>query len=226
MRNLNLSLALAGLLGFSAAPAHASFIEANVAAGYTTLAMEDLNTALKGTNSLSHTPINSGFYLSGDVGVSVLPFLKFGPRVAFISAVQGQNSHAGTPNNSASTVDAHLVPMELGLSADLGAPLTGISLRAGLWGGYGLANVAVSTKNSNGVVTGNLYQGGGFTAELLAAVRYSILPTLSLSLETGYRMANIAKVSDGANELKKNATDALPIDFSGVNFGGGVSFSF
>jgi hypothetical protein len=86
----------------------------------------------------------------------------------------------------------------------------------------------MTTANTGGgSTTTNLYQGSAFTAEVLGAARYSILPFLSLSLEAGYRLANVSKMQDTAGKsLKKNATDDMAIDFSGANLGGGLVFSF
>lgn len=215
--------ALALILSLFASVPASAFFEANVAAGYTTLAMGELNELIEKASPTSNTQIKSGYYVSADAGVSLLPFLKLAPRVAYIAASQGKTSGATTET----TIDANLVPMELGLTADLGVPLSGFSARAGVWGGVGMATLATGTKTNGVLVNSSYYSGNAFTAEALAAARFSIMPFLSLSLEAGYRLANIAKMtsSDG-KDFKKNATDAASVDFSGANFGGGLTFSF
>lgn len=210
MRLSTLSLALAGLLSLVSVPAHA-FFEANVDAGYTTVAMGDLNDLITGS---SDTKFKDGFYISADAGISLLPFLKISPRVAYIQATQAK---IGT-----STLDASLVPMELGLTADVGAPGTGISIRAGLWGGYGMGML----KTEGSSVSNNLYQGGAFTGEILGSARYKFLPFLSLNLEAGYRLAKIDKMQDGAGKSLNTGSKDIAVDFSGMNLGGGVTFSF
>lgn len=220
MSRTALALALAG--AFFAAPAQA-FFEANVAAGYTTLAMGDINSAIDKSGGEAKTTVNSGFYLSADAGLSVAPFVKLAPRVSLVQASQGKFKTGA----SETTVDGYLVPLALGLATDLSLPMSGISARAGLWGGYGMATVGTGTK-TNGVLTNsNLLQGSAFTAEALAALRYGVLPFLSLSLEAGYRLANVGTLKDGAGKEWKDAADKpIGADFSGANIGGGLVFSF
>lgn len=223
MRKSLLTLALAVLAGFSATPAKA-FFEANISGGYTTLAMGDLNDSLKKYGTSSSTPVNSGYYIAADAGIAVFPFIKLVPRVEYVAANAGGLNDGSTD----STINMNLVPLELGLSSDVSLPLTGLSVRGGIWGGYGLATATEADKNiATGITVTDLYQGNAFTAEILGAVRYDIFPLTSLSLELGYRLANIAKLQDGAGrELKKNATDDMPLDFSGMNVGLGLSVGF
>lgn len=221
MRKRTLSLALAAVLSLAAVPAHA-FFEANLAGGYTTLAPSSLNDQISGTGSSAVTPINSGGYVALDAGISLLPFLKIDPRVSAVFAGQGKSTFGTT----AYTVDGNIVPLELGVSADLGAPMTGISIRAGAWAGYGMATVTVGSDNG-GVKGSTLYQGSAFTAELLGAARYSLAPFLSLSLEAGYRLANVTELTEvGGKAWKNSKNDNVGFDFSGANLGGGLVFSF
>lgn len=207
---------------FAAVPASA-FFEANVAGGYTTLAMGELNDLIAKASPANNTQIKSGFYVTADAGITLLPFLKLSPRVGLIAGSQGKT----TGLLSETTIDTMLFPMELGLAADISIPLSGLSARAGVWGGVGMATLATGTKTAGVLTNSAYYSGNGFTAEALAALRYSIVPFLSLSLEAGYRLANISKVADSnGKDLKKNATDAAAIDFSGANVGGGLTFSF
>jgi hypothetical protein len=225
MRKSLFSLALAAVLGLAAVPAKA-FFEANLTGGYTTLAMSDVNDILKGGPSsgvTSSTAINGGYYVALDAGIAVFPFLKLVPRVEYVAASQGVQQ-AGS---SKSTIDLNLVPLELGLAVDAGLPLTGLSVRGGVFGGYGMATSTVSYPFA-GVQVSNLYQGNGFTAEAVADLRYDIFPFTALVLDLGYRMANIAKMTDSAgSSLKKlNSSDELDYDFSGMNIGGGLNISF
>lgn len=221
MRKSVLTLALAVLAGFSATPAKA-FFEANVSGGYTTLAMGEINDRIKALGTTSSTPINSGYYVAADAGISVFPFIKLVPRVAFIQAADGVIKNPGYEN----TTSFNLVPLELGLSTDVSLPMTGLSVRAGVWGGYGMATALSSTKIFGATVT-NLYQGSGFVGEALAAIRYDIFPLTALSLELGYRMAAISKMQDSASATMKNVAgnDAVA-DYSGMNVGLGLSVGF
>jgi hypothetical protein len=222
MRKSLLTLALAVLAGFSASPAKA-FFEANISGGYTTLAMGEVNDRMSAVAGADVTKISSGYYVAADAGIAIFPFIKLVPRVEYVAANQGVVKTGG----SSYTIDTNLVPLELGLATDVSLPLTGLSVRAGVWGGYGMATV-MSANNFSGVTVTNLYQGNAFTAEALGAVRYDIFPLTSLSLELGYRLANIPKVTDSAgNTAKKaNGVDDLPFDYSGLNVGLGLSVGF
>jgi hypothetical protein len=222
MRKSFLTLALAVLTGFSATPAKA-FFEANVSGGYTTVAMGEVNDRMSAVTGADVTKISSGYYIAADAGISVFPFIKLVPRVEYIAANQGAVKTTG----SSTTIDTNLVPLELGLATDVSLPLTGLSVRGGVWGGYGMAT-AMTANTVSGVTITNLYQGNAFTAEVLGALRYDIIPLTSLSLELGYRMANIPKMTDSAGNTQKkaNGVDDLPFDYSGMNVGLGLSVGF
>lgn len=223
MRKSLLTLVMAALMSLAAVPAKA-FFEANLSGGYATLAMADLNDALSKSGTVSSTSINSGFYVALDAGIAIFPFLKLVPRVEYVQANAGIAKNLGTE----STVNANIVPLELGLAVDASLPLTGLSVRGGVWGGYGSATATISNKNiATGITTGTLYQGSGFVAEGLAAIRYDLVPMVAISLEAGYRLNNIAKMSDtSGNSLKKSATEDMAFDFSGANIGLGLSVGF
>lgn len=217
MRNHSLSLALIALMAFAATPASA-FFEANVSGGYTILNPSAFNDVLSGSGATNVTTVNSGYYVAADAGIAVLPFLKFGPRVSAIFANQGKSTRGTTT----STVDANIVPLELGLTADVSIPLSGLSGRVGVWGGYGIATL--TSDNDNGTAkVGELYQGNCTTAEAVAAIRYSVAPFIALSLEAGYRLANVTRL-DNADKL--SASKDVAFDFGGTNLGGGLTFSF
>lgn len=222
MRNRSLSLALIAVMALAATPASA-FFEANVSGGYTIINPSAFNDVLNGNSATNVTAISSGYYVAADAGIAVLPFLKFGPRVSAIFAGQGKTTHG----NTSYTEDANIVPLELGLTADLSVPLSGLSGRVGIWGGYGLATVA-STGDNGSTKISDLYQGSCATGEAVAALRYSIAPFVALSLEAGYRLASVTQFKDTSGNVWNNAATSKDVafDFSGTNLGGGLTFSF
>ncbi|HTB34811.1 MAG TPA: hypothetical protein VK842_08110, partial [bacterium] len=122
------------------------------------------------------------------------------------------------------TIDANLMMYELGVSADTSLPLTGLSLQGGIWGGYGMANA--STKGGGGgTQTGT---GNSFVGELAAQLRYKLVAGLSVGVDAGYVLADVATVngSNGRPLLQTNSGGAAAFDFSGLNAGGAVSWDF
>jgi hypothetical protein len=117
--------------------------------------------------------------------------------------------------------------MMLGLTFDIGLPLSDLSLRAGVFGGYGMAKLATETKSGSSTVSSGS-SGGGFVAEGDLQLRYEMIPLLSLGLDLGYRLANIgAMKSDSSGASIKNSSGGdLAWDYSGVNGGLSLSFNF
>jgi hypothetical protein len=205
--------------------------------GYTTLGMGDvnsgLNSAAAGNANVAVTTVNSGFYVGGDAGFTVFPFLKVGPRLEYVQAGQGSLSSGGTKV----TYDANLMQYELGLSVDSSLPLTGLSVIGGVWGGYGVASTQAAFSQYSDVNSG---LGGGFVGEAAAQLRYKLFAGLSLGLDLGYRLANISNVNStktfydssfwnslsGQPYIKNSNGSQGSIDFSGMNIGGALSFDF
>ena len=221
MKVLKVMMAAALLL---AAKQASALIDISGFGGYTTLNMSGVNTALDhfaANNSGTSTDVKSGYYVGADAGITTFPFLKIGPRLEYVGAGQGVVT---TPGGKA-TVDSNLLLLEAGVTFDTSLPLTGLSVIGGVWGGYGMANATV-TQTGSGDFTG---KGGAFCGEVAAQLRYKLVAGLSIGLDLGYRLANIATVNDtNGNPLiaDPNSGDAEPFDFSGFNVGGAVSFDF
>ncbi|HXC64517.1 MAG TPA: hypothetical protein VNZ67_09165, partial [bacterium] len=137
------TLALA--LGLASTQAHA-FVDVSAFGGYATTAMGDVNQTLdnfaKSGAGGKSVDLTSGFYVGADAGFTVMPFLKVGPRLKYIQDGQGKVTFNNPANNA--TIDADLMMYEVGVSANVDLPLTGLSLQGGLWGGYGMANASVT----------------------------------------------------------------------------------
>jgi hypothetical protein len=201
--------ALGCLLGLSGA-ATASMLDLNVTGGYTTLDMADLNAKLPAGS----TKINSGYYVGADAGFSLMPFLKIGPRVEYLSANQGTLKNPLYQE----TIQPTLTSAELGLSTDWSLPLTGLGISGGVWGGYGWMKTELSIP---GQPSANL-SSGNVTGEALVRLKYSIFSPLSVELEGGYRVAKMTELS-----IDKGSALGYPdFDFSGMNLGAGLNLNF
>jgi len=200
--------ALGCLLGLSGA-ASASLLDLNVTGGYTTLDMADLNAKLPAGS----TKIDGGYYVGADAGFSLMPFIKIGPRVEYISASQGSIKMPLYQE----TIEPTLTSAELGLSTDWSLPLTGLGISGGVWGGYGW----MATKLTIPGATANLSSGNA-VGEALVRLKYSIFSPLSVELEGGYRVAKMTNLS-----IDKGSAIGYPdFDFSGMNLGGGLNLNF
>jgi hypothetical protein len=203
-------------LGLASSQAHA-LVDVSAFGGYATVSMSDLNKGLDSATP-TNTHVSNGFYVGADAGITLLPFLKVGPRLEYLQPNEG--SATGIFGNA--TIDSKLMMYDLGLSADLSLPLTGLSLQGGIWGGYGVCNEAV---NLNGGVSDG--SGTSFVGEIAAQLRYKLFMGLSLGADLGYLMANVATVN-GANgqALFTNNGNRVGFDFSGLHAGGALSWGF
>jgi hypothetical protein len=200
--------ALGCLLGLAGA-ASASLLDVNFAGGYTTVGMADLNAKMPAGS----TKIDGGYYVGGDAGFSLMPFIKIGPRVEYISASQGTMN--GPLHQT--TIQPTLTSAELGLSTDWSLPLTGLGISGGVWGGYGWMKAELAAPG----YSANL-SSGNFTGEALVRLKYNIFSPLSVELEGGYRMAKMTSLS-----IDKGSALGYPdFDFSGMSLGAGLNLNF
>ena len=217
------ALMLGLALGLASSQAHA-LVDVSAFGGYATMAMGDVNGVIDSAAGpgVTTTKMTSGFYAGADAGITVMPFLKVGPRLKYLQAGEGKISNGGT-----ATIDANLMEYEVGVTADTSLPLTGLSVLGGLWVGYGMANATV---NPGGLFPGSSQNGtgGGFVGELGAQVRYKLFMGLSLGVDLAYNMANIKTVnqSNGQTLLNNTSGGNAGFDFSGLNAGGALSWDF
>jgi opacity protein-like surface antigen len=230
------AIALVAAMG-SASSAKA-LIDANVFGGFATVAMGDVNNAIDkgdaanksaGYSDVTSSKFGNGYYVGADLGISMLPFLKIGPRVEYVQA-QASQGYTASGLKITNDITAALAPMMLGLSVDAGLPLTGLSLKGGVYGGYGIAKT-LSTYKSGSAVIGTTASGGGFVTEVVGEARFGlpIIPFFSIGLDLAYRMANMAEMKDdvtGTVYKKPGSSDSLPYDYSGLDVGATLNFNF
>jgi hypothetical protein len=208
MKKIILSTALLALAG----AAHADLIKVAVNGGYTTVTMAEANASIDKAKAsgATVTGLNSGWFVAGEAGISLMPFLEIGPRVEYLKTNTGDIT---TPSGK-TTFDGNLTSYMLGVNTGMDLPLTGLGFNAGVYGGYGMAAI-----NSNVAAAGST--GGAFVGEIQAKLKYSIFPLVSIDLLGGLRFANMGKMKDSAG---KDTTDGA--DFSGLNAGGGLTVGF
>jgi len=221
------TLALGLGLMLAAASAQA-LVDLSAFGGYAGVGMSDVNDILtkSASGGSAATLMNSGFYAGAQAGITLMPFLKIGPRFEYVQSGQGKVGNY--------TVDANLSSYELGISSDVSLPLVGLSVEGGVWGGYGMAG----TKLSNSLITdSSTGSGSGFVANVGAQLRYKLVAGLFIGVDLGYRMANIANVNADKTDsnygskagdpfFKKTDGSQASVDFSGLNAGGTIGWNF
>ncbi|MES2201695.1 MAG: outer membrane beta-barrel protein [candidate division FCPU426 bacterium] len=212
-----------------------AIIGASAFGGYTTLSMASVNSEFSksekddkdNNETTALTPFGSAYYVGAEAGLSLAPFLKAGPRVEYIhgSASYSHTPLLGTANKT--TYDAELVPVLLGLSADVALPGTGITLKGGVYGGYGMATLR-STNTNGSTTTNSTSTGANFMGEIAAQVLLRLIPSVHLGLDLGYRMADIAEMKDTKTDTthKNSNGDNLHFDYSGFNIGAAATLLF
>jgi len=176
-----------------------------------------------------------------------MPMLDIGVRAGYLYAFPGtiklDISKGGYYMKLNVNFDASMIPIEGGFSFKLALPASPISLGAGVYAGYGLANSKLSMKietNIPSAPNGSVevpMQGGCLVVDILANAGMSIGPAMSLGLELGYRIANVSEMKStqavsntdlgfefAKDEVVKDENgDPVPFDFSG--FVAGLKFT-
>jgi hypothetical protein len=219
---------LASLLALSTA-AHADLIKVAVNGGYATIDMKDVNAVVddfkKNDDAISRPVKRSNkfgpaFFVAGEAGISLLPFIEVGPRIEYLQATPLEYLSEGAGTFQALNVDASLTSFMLGVTTGLDLPLTGLGFQVAGYAGHGYAVAKSTYSSTTSSKTNTQYTGGGFVSELQAKLKYSLIPLLSFDLVGGMRFASVGVLSDGKN----NSTQSW--DFSGINAGGGLTLGF
>lgn len=211
---------------------------------YTMPAMNQLNAQLNDGGS-DVTEMNAGVAAMINIDVAMAPFIMVGLRGGYIYCLPASATYLfGTIEQ---TINAGLIPVELGVIANFGLPSTPVSLMAGIYGGYGFASASYETKYDILGVTAESVQpfdGAGFVGEFMGKINYEMVSGVNVNLNAGYRLAKIMQlkqskdvsytdslgISHSAGEkgdvLKDSDNTDMAYDFSGFNIGVGVSLGF
>jgi hypothetical protein len=185
-----------------------------------------------------------GMYANLDILFKLIPNLCAGPRVGYGFYFQSmvENKNTGLNWDLLSKFDAYIIPLMLGLELSVPVPKTDFLITAGGFGGYGFAGLnETQTFTSGGFSrTANVpYTGGGFTGDVYCGFVYKTAGFFSLGINAGYRAAIMTVMNAGADstnkaelnvlkgdEFKDPSGNAVPLDYSGVNFGLSLKFEF
>lgn len=222
-------LALAGLLATTAA-AHADFIKVAVNGGYATVGMKEINDAIAkgkdadtsaGMTVKKNDSFGSAYFVAGEAGIILMPFVEIGPRVEYLALTPIQYLAEGTGTFDSTKIDASLTSAMLGITAGLDLPLTGLGLQVAAYAGQGFAAASVVSASTSSAASTETYTGNGFVAEVQGKLKYSIFPLVSLDLLGGVRLANVGLLNGSKTGASKQAWD-----FSGINAGAGLTVGF
>jgi hypothetical protein len=247
MKNLLSVVLLAGVLVSSSFAETAPSVPVqttrfSVDVDYSTVSMEKVNTELdKGSNV---TKFSSGIAAMAEFDVALAPILNVGVRGGYLYCMPASTTLDYIIGTTKETVNASLIPIEVGASVNLELPSLPISASAGIYGGYGLANASFRTEdNLTGQDYTQLFNGQSFTGELLGTVTLKVSSNVSVNINGGYRMAVIPKMTQNedvnttvlgitiphgkkGDVLKDSSNDNLVFDYSGLNLGVGISMGF
>ena len=233
-------LAGAFVTSVCAADAPAQLTRFTVDVDYTTAAFGAVNSELnKGTNV---TVFGGGVAGYANLDLALLPILLVGVRGGYMYCMPAAADYLFGAFKE--TDNASLVPLEVGVSVNLELPSMPVSVMAGVYGGYGLANASYKIDNTVLAQTyTQAYSGQSVIGEILAAFNFKLSPGMSLNINGGYRVAKIAKmtlnedvnytilgipVSAGKKgDVSKDSNgNNMEYDFSGLNIGAGISMGF
>jgi hypothetical protein len=220
-------------------------VRAGISVDAAWVAMDRVNEqVVRGYDTTNAGP---GILVSLDLGLAVLPFLMVGVRAAYLYCQPTSASFNAPFFKLTQNIQASLVPLELGLMANIALPKVPISIMAGAFGGYGLAS---ATYRNDFVASGQTttltlpYAGGALVGEVLAGVHFGLLPFLSMNVHATYRIAKVLQMTQRENvsfagipgvsipvgsmgEILKASDGAdLAFDFSGFSLGAGISLGF
>lgn len=195
-----------------------AILHIGVSGGYSYSSMEDLNnywkTAKEASDNTGTAATISSFgnsiFINLDADFSTMPVLQFGPRLGFqyVFPAEYKGAEQIVPTvwvNIDTKTDAYLFPIMFGANMNFGIPAMPFSLTAAAYGGWGIAYLAEDTTYNGSPPFTTLYNGGGLMADLSAAFEFKVLPFINLSINTGYRFADISSM-----KVVKNVTIPIP----------------
>ena len=136
------------------------------------------------------------------------------------------------------TFYAVLVPAMAGFSAKFKIPDTETGIVLAAYGGWGFAYAAEQYESAlvPGYSFGIIYEGGAPIADVSAAVEIPILPFVLVSINAGYRFAEVSGLKSkesfdipgyGTIETGAGLTDIddkeIALNFTGFNVGAGIN---
>ncbi len=233
------------------APSAEPIFNISVSGGYTYASMAKVNSVLQNDQNAANGGIlNTGsnaFYVALDINFPVFNGIKIGPRIEYINVFEGNYKDVNTTwgVNDWDDFGASMIPIYLGISYSYGFGDTPLSVAGGIYGGCGFANgyrnINVTLLNVN-LASGDIpLYGSAFAGEILLSGDYNFSKNISLSLNFGYRLADVSqmqasnsvyisnKITINKGETLKvnlNSGDNISFDYSGVLAGLSLRFGF
>lgn len=227
-------------------------MEVKLWGGYTTVSMEKVNKLLKDANfeamglETKRTLFGSGVHFGADFTFEVVKNLFVGPRVGFLycfpAAINASSEGSSISIKLDGIFHANLLSLLIGgfYSFDI---TEHISLRPGIYLGYGIANVndkvSYTVDSTEEAFSKGWYSGGGFVADIPLEIVFKLGNTILLGADVGYRYAHIPEVKMTKKEEKDLESDynpgdtfkdsdgkPLPFDYSGFSLALKLGFRF
>jgi hypothetical protein len=208
-------------------------------------AMDQVNTDLgKGSNV---TKLNGGVGAMADLNLALLPYVMAGLRTGYLYCMPGSAEYNYIIYDQKTTLNASLIPIEVGLNIDFDIPSFPAAVMVGAYAGYGIAAASYQNDISALGQTSTYtvpYIGGGFVGELLATLSMKLSSVLSLNINGGYKLADIPQMKQTSDVnftgipgitvpvgsknsvLKDSNNNDMAFDFSGLSLGVGAALSF
>jgi hypothetical protein len=233
MKKMTLA-ALAVLL--NAAPLAA--IDLNFHAGYTTLAMRDLNRmndAIYGYEGVGRSDhLDNGMVLGLDATtpLEAAPWLALGLRGEWLHSNQGRMDQDYDDQHVHDL--ASLTSLLFGGKAQEPFLIDGLQLGLSAWLGYGFATLYQDASDPNQVLQSGLFMGSLMVGELEGSLTYALGPQVSVAFSGGWRWASAGPLYDdqhkplvdGAQALRNQPAGPVDIDFSGATARASISLHF
>lgn len=212
---------------------------------YTKSSMAQVNNYLN--KGVDVPGFGAGVSVMMDVQMTATPFLYLGVRSGYIYSTPVNSSYDHMLYQQTTTINASLIPIMVGMNLNLVLPNTPISILLGTYGGYGVALGSLQNDISALGQTATCiqpYRGGHLMGELTSAIVFKWSSKLSLTINGGYRAANVAKmvqskdvtfggippvsfpIGNKGDVLKDTDGSDLAFDYSGFSLGAGISISF
>ena len=215
---------------------------------------------------------STGVLLAGvDGGYKIFSNLSFGPRISYLSSESSLKIDATSvielTDDQGNPIEEHILfsdKLDKYIKSSLISILIGgsyeqnilnsISISAGVYAGYGLANSIMSVNNENtysiqmnsaqmnavaAYQPPNFeipYIGSGVIFDISIKGYYRIIKFLSVNLNLSYRIANIPEVKSTKDEiqndtkkgdlLKDQNGNTVKLNFSGLTAGVGISYNY
>jgi len=235
-------------------------VDISVSGGYSYSSLASLNSywekvktdaaAYTTTSSANWKGYGNGVFGNVDLSVNldknILIGVRSGLQYIFPSTYSGfrlVNIPPLTWMTTETSIANYLIPVLAGINLYFPMEDSAIAINLGGYAGWGLAYCSQTTKYNGSEPLLALYGTNGFVADFTASVEVKLLPFLAVSLNGGYRYANminyknINKVSGNVpgfglitiptnDPFNDNNGKPVAVDFSGINIGVGIDLRF